>query len=157
MNETILDVLVYLFEHYMEAPAAEPPSEEALRSELEEQGFDEEQIERAFDWLEELGERQESLPGVVAPGAIRIYTEAEVARLDLEARGLLLDLEQRGVLDHRTRELVLDRLLALDEPHLGREAAQWVALMVLFSEPGREAAYAWMRDYVYQLPGGALH
>ena len=40
---------------------------------------------------------------------------------------------------------------------LNIEQARWVVLMVLFNQPGQEAAYAWVEDLVYNPQGGQLH
>ena len=58
-------------------------------------------------------------------------------------------LEQRGVLDAAQRELVLDRALALDQDELDIDDLKWVVLMVLFNQPGSEAAYAWMETQMF--------
>ena len=63
-------------------------------------------------------------------------------------------LEQTGVLDHNTREMVIDRVMALESEEIDLEQLKWVVLMVLFNQPGREAAYAWMEDLVFdEMPG----
>ena len=69
--------------------------------------------------------------------------------LDVEARGFLLFLEQHGVLDAGQRELVLDRAMALDQDELDLDDLKWVVLMVLFNQPGSEAAYAWMETQMF--------
>jgi len=44
---------------------------------------------------------------------------------------LLLNLEQCGVLDPVSREMVIDRLLALDDECIDLDNLKWVILMVL--------------------------
>ena len=63
--------------------------------------------------------------------------------------GFLLFLEQHGVLDADQRELVLDRAMALDQDELDLDDLKWVVLMVLFNQPGSEAAYAWMETQMF--------
>ena len=50
------------------------------------------------------------------------------------------------------REIVIDRLLALDTDELDLEQVKWVVLMVLSSQPGQELAYARMEDLVFDVP-----
>ena len=45
--------------------------------------------------------------------------------------------------------------LKTDEFDLGQ--LKWVILMVLFNQPGEEAAYAWMEDLVFDSLTGYLH
>jgi Smg protein len=51
----------------------------------------------------------------------------------------------------------VDRLLALDAPDIDVEQIKWVVLMVLFSQPGQELAYARMEDLVFEETEGAVH
>ena len=55
------------------------------------------------------------------------------------------------------RELVIDRLLALDSEKIDTEQVKWVVLMVLFSQPGQEQAYQRMEDLVFEGQSDALH
>ena len=82
-------------------------------------------------------------------GPVRVYHGPELDRLDVECRGFLLFLEQQGVLDADQRELVLDRAMALDQDELDLDDLKWVVLMVLFNQPGAEAAYAWMETQMF--------
>jgi len=90
--------------------------------------------------------------------AIRIFSERECERLDTESRGFLLFLEQMGILQPDARERVIERAMALETEDFDISQLKWVILMVLFNQPGAEAAYAWMEDLVFEsLPGGYLH
>ena len=158
MKENILDVLMYLFENYINDEIEFDTDEESLRSELQEAGFRHGEITKAFQWLEGLTGLQNSdvLPPATM-GSLRIYTDKEIEKLDLESRGFLMFLEQTGVLDHATREMVIDRVMALEEDEIDLEQLKWVVLMVLFNQPGHEAAYAWMEDLVFEEAPGILH
>jgi Smg protein len=159
MKENILDVLMYLFENYMNDEVEADKDEETLRVELQQAGFHNQQISKAFDWLEGLTMLQDSHQ--VAPVnnafSIRVYTEQETEKLDTECRGFLQFLENVGVLDNSARELVIDRIMALDTEEVDMEQLKWVVLMVLFNQPGREEAYAWMEDLVFDDNTGSLH
>jgi Smg protein len=158
MKENILDVLMYLFENYMNDEIETDKDEEALRSELQQAGFHQRQISKAFDWLDGLTTLQDDeFKPTRQNVSIRVYTDKEVERLDTESRGFLQFLENVGVLDHAAREIVVDRIMALDENEVDMEHLKWVVLMVLFNQPGREEAYAWMEDLVFDENAGILH
>lgn len=160
MKETVLDVLMYLFEHYLDDETDMDSDRESLKSELVQAGFPEGQIAKAFAWLEGLVadyDETDPPPAPMASTASRVYTPEEVDRLNLECRGFLLFLEQVGVLDTRTRELVIDRVMALETEDIDLESLKWVVLMVLFNQPGRESVYSWMEDFVFEQSGGQLH
>ncbi len=80
---------------------------------------------------------------------MRVFVEAEVDRLDRECLGFLMFLEQHGVLDGDQRELVIDRAMALDQDEVDLDDLKWVVLMVLFNQPGAEAAFAWMENQIF--------
>lgn len=157
MKETVLDVLMYLFDNYLDDETEVQPDREVLRVELEGAGFGRAEVLKAFDWLESL---------VVAPGsslrrntrqAMRVYHPEEMLRLGTHSRGFLLYLEQAGILDEGQRELVIDRVMALDAGELDLDQLKWIVLMVLFNQPGHEAAFAWMEDLVLDEAAGILH
>ncbi|MEZ5446224.1 MAG: DUF494 domain-containing protein [Gammaproteobacteria bacterium] len=158
MKQTVLDVLVFLFEHCMEEDNRNL-DHDALRGQLIEAGFPDGQITKAFDWLEALAKQRESAAaGTTARNSsLRIFTGAETEKLSRESRGLLLYLEQVGVLDSGARELVIERAMALDAEEIGADELKWIVLMVLFNQPGNEEAFVWMEDLVMDELRGSLN
>jgi Smg protein len=66
-------------------------------------------------------------------------------------------LEQCGILTPASRELVIDRVMAIDEEPLSMENLKWMVLMVLFSQPDEELAFARMEHLVYGSLPAYLH
>jgi Smg protein len=159
VNENVIDVLIYIYENYMDSDEAVPQDQIMLEEELVQAGFPKGEILKAFDWLDELAWRQGSLITAASHpnSSIRIYTEQERQRIDLETQGLLLYLEQAGVLDQRSRELVIERAMALDTEELTADDVKWIVLLVLLNQPGRENAFAQMEELVYNGDAGYLH
>jgi Smg protein len=150
MKETILDVLLYLFEHYFYDDPDAVRDRDSLQNGLIQAGFSPAEINKAFDWLDELARQR---PAAVTPRLdtpVRVYSEPELDRLDIECRGFLMFLEHSGVIDADQRELVLDRAMALDQDEVDVDDLKWVVLMVLFNQPGSEAAYAWMESQMFE-------
>ena len=150
MKENILDVLLFLFEHYLDADADLVRDRDSLRSgallsELGEAGFTPAEITKAFDWLDALAQQRPAVAHARADAPVRIYAGNELEKLDVDGRGFLMFLEQHGVIDADQRELVLDRALALEQDEIDLDDIKWVVLMALFNQPGSEAAYAWMQ------------
>jgi Smg protein len=155
MKETVLDVLMYLFESYVDSPDEPEPNRHELKRELGRAGFHDREIEGALDWLDSLNS-----PGAGnAPQntAFRVFDDVEQERLDSASRGYLLHLEQIGILQARQREIVIDRLLALDNEEIDVEQTKWVVMMVLFSQPGQQDALAQMEDLVYADDSAWVH
>jgi Smg protein len=156
MKETVLDVLMYLFESFVDSDDQPEPNRNELREDLERAGFGDREIERALDWLDGLNATEVTSTSPQS-AAIRIFDSAETEKLDARARGYLLHLEQIGILQAAQRELVIDRLLALDNEEIDVEQTKWVVMMVLFSQPGQQDAYAQMEDLVYADDSAWVH
>lgn len=155
MKESILDVLLYLFEHYLTTDADMSGEQESLENgalfeELGRAGFSTAEINKAFEWLDALARQRPTAETPRAGGPVRVFHGAELEKFDAEARGFLLFLEQHGILDAGQRELVIDRAMALDQDQVELDDLKWVVLMVLFNQPGAEAAYAWMETQMFE-------
>ncbi len=158
MKENVLDVLMYLFETYVDTDEEPEADQNELRDELSRAGFADSEIDRALDWLDGLTDHQESIAfhAQTAHG-MRVYNDFEQERLDAACRGYIAYLEQIGILSPQQREILVDRLLALESTDIDVEQIKWVVLMVLFSQPGQELAYARMEDLVFEESTGSIH
>jgi Smg protein len=160
MKESVLDILIYLFENYFDAEAsvAPEPDRDTLKEELERAGFSEREVGRALEWLEQLcADPQRTGFDQATSRSIRVFDAREQARLDSDCRGYILYLENIGIVNAAQRELVIDRLLALDARQIDIEQVKWVVLMVLFSQPGQENALLRMEDLVFDGRAEAVH
>ena len=158
MTDTMVDVLIYLYENYMDGDTPPPNDQNTLMDELALAGFPNGEVEKAIQWLDELALIQtESAAKSPRINAIRIYTDVEKQRLDLECRGFLLYLEQNEMLDPVSREMVIERAMALDAHPISDEELKWIVLLVLMNRPGQEIAFARMEDFVYNELPAYLH
>jgi Smg protein len=151
MTGSVLDILIYVFDQYMLAEVPEVPEREALAADLERAGFGRHNVERALDWLADLaGERSRA---DWSSRALRVFSSDELERISTSCRGYLLQLEREGILSPLQREIVIDRLVALDADQDSDEVdidrLKWLVLMVLSSQPGQEQACARMEDLVF--------
>ena len=158
MNGSVVDILIYVFDQYMLTDPEEVPERDTLAEDLERAGFGRADVERALDWLADLaGERHRAAVSELDPSdataqapSIRIYVPHELDRISTESRGYLLALEEQGILSPTQREIVIDRLMALDVDDVDIERLKWLVLMVLSSQPGQEQAYALMENLVFE-------
>lgn len=157
----MFDVLMYLFETYIHNETEMRVDQDRLTRDLTDAGFEREDIFNALMWLEKLADYQEGLvePMQLAsdPLSVRIFTQEESQRLDASCRGFLLFLEQIQVLNLDTREMVIERVMALDTAEFELEELKWVILMVLFNLPGSENAYQQMEELLFEKNEGMLH
>ena len=159
MKETVLDVLMYLIDNYIDEDFEITPDHDSLKIQLRSAGFGDNQVEKAFDWLEGLSIQQEnnSLASNLELKSQRIFNAMETEKLDTECRGFLLYLEQAGVLDAHKREHVIDRVMALDTEEIDLQQLKWVVLMVLFNQPDKESVNSWMEDIIMDDVSAYLH
>lgn len=148
MKETVLDVLMYLFENYQHGEFVDTENQENLRDELTAAGFPVEEVNHAFSWLDGLTEQRQQ-PLIFGPrGSLRVFAKEEQDKLSVECRGFLLYLEQLGILESTSREVVIDRLMAFSE-EIDLERVKWVCLLVLVNHPDAEEAFGHLEDLVY--------
>ena len=152
MKETVLDVLMYLFDNFEDDDVKVTPDQDGLRRQLKDAGFEDREVNKAFDWLEGLTtQKDDHCPSNISSiSASRIFNGKELEKLDIECRGFLLFLEQVGVLDLQDRELVIDRVMALESEDIDLLQLKWVVLMVLFNQPGKEAVIKGREDIVME-------
>ncbi len=155
MKEDIFDVLIYLFENYFDDDNDSFPDSAMLTNELLEAGFQQPEVNKAFDWLESLAETEITLPAVAS--SFRIFSSQEVDVLDLECRNFLMFLEHTGILSPANREIAIDRAIALKDEDITLDRLKWIVFMVLLSQPGESAAFSRMEDIVYDLIPTSLH
>lgn len=157
-EESVLDVLLYLFENYFyDDPDAEV-DRDSLQHSLAEAGFTTREINKAFRWLDELAAlRPQSELAAADDGPIRVLAPQELERLECDSLGFLMFLQQQRILTPTQRELVLDRVMALDTDLVDLDDLKWVVLMVLFNQPGQEEAVAWMENLIFQDPAEMRH
>jgi Smg protein len=157
MKENVFDVLMYLFEnYYMDEDSPVTPDRESVQQELSQAGFPTLEIDRAFLWMEGLAS-EPNPPDTQSDRSLRLFSSVELDRLDTACRGFILFLEQMDVLTPASRELAIDRAMALENEDFGLEQLKWVILMVLINQPGEEAAYTWVEDLVSDNLSNHLH
>ena len=133
-DAAMFDILVYLFENFFHADAYPEPEQLALK--LSAAGFEDEEISEALQWLDGLQEAGiDSPPAIAADNrSTRCFSPEEIAKLDTECRGFLVFLESACVLTPLTRELILERAMALSDHAVSLSRLKIIVLMVLWNQ-----------------------
>ena len=155
----MFDVVMFLIENYTDNGVSLITDKEAVTAELERVGFPKLEIDRALDWLDGLDRVQkaaDSGPGLTGQ-AIRHYLPYEEEHMGMDGIGFLAYLEQLNILDARTREVVIDRLMALDKHEVDIARIQWVVLVALFNQPEKKPALSILQDLILSDAFGQLH
>ena len=134
MKEGVIDVLMYIFSSYADQDDNLPEDRDGIDADLRAAGFDPLEIDKAFDWLDGLADADDQSGADQSEIATRVLAAEESARLAYNAQGFLLFLEQSGVLTPRLREMVINRVMALEsDSEVDIEELKWVVMMVLFN------------------------
>ena len=134
MKEGVIDVLMYIFSSYADQDENLPEDRDGIDADLCAAGFDPLEIDKAFEWLDGLAQTDDVPEADQSAEATRVLAPEESARLAYNAQGFLLFLEQSGVLTPKLREMVINRVMALEsDAEVDIEELKWVVMMVLFN------------------------
>jgi len=132
----MFDILVYLYETYYRPDACPEPA--ALARKLSAVGFDDIEISEALVWLTDLNAMAGAEQALTAASTgIRYYVEGERDALGTQAIGFIQFLESAQVLSPLQREIVIERVLALNEIPVSLGKLKVIVLLVLWSQ-GKE-------------------
>jgi len=155
MKEDVLEVLLFIFEHFFDDDAGYTEQDDDLVSTLEQCGFGRNEVTKALVWLDDLVDLrdQDYSPDADETTAIRIYTSYEREKLNTDCRGFILFMEQMGILDTQAREMVIDRAIALEGEEVDLDRLKWVVMMILYNMPDKEGEFVWIEnlDLEYQI------
>lgn len=159
MKENVIDVLMFLFDNYLTVEEGVSTDEETLTFELREAGFEVKEITKAFDWLEGLAGVRQLPSGILnkEQRSLRVYTQEEEAKLGTACRGFLLGLEQTGILDPISREIIIDRAMAIDTDTIRLQQFKRIVGLIMVNRTHREEILAWLEDLIYDDVPENLH
>lgn len=109
-------------------------NEDDLIGELLAVGFDAEEIDAAFRWIESAAIASR-LPTAthLAASTNRVFSAEEVRLLSPDARGFLLRLRAMGILDDELHEEVIDRAVQMAEEEVSLQELKTVIALTLFA------------------------
>ena len=157
----MFDVIIYLFESYFTFEQNLELSEQEIQTELLDEGFDQQDVIKAMNWLSNLQNLYEKDPdsamSLPQTSSHRVYTQLEALRISKENQGFILYLEQAEILTPIARELVIDCIMMLDAVELDEYDFQWLILMVLYNDPKDDRAYLQLESILFDLDSGIIH
>lgn len=163
MKDNMLDVLMYIFENFIDDDQnkSSEPDVVALTNELGHAGFRQGEITKAFEWLEDLSVlcEEDDYPNSInrVASGTRIFSDHEKQKISISAIGFLTRLEFYKIITPSVREVILDRAMALESEIIDMDQMKWVAMMVLYNQPGRETNYLWLENLLFDLEQDVLH
>lgn len=158
MKENVIDVLMFLFDNYFIYEEGMPEDEMTLACELEEAGFDVNEITQAFDWLGELADLQHSkIDALSHKLSMRVFTNAEIRKLDVPCFSYLLQLEEMGLIDALAREVILERAMAIQAPQISLPAFKRIVGLVMMNSPQYEDNFTFIEELIGDEEMGVIH
>lgn len=157
----MFEIIMYLFESYMQADQSIEIDAQEITDELLEEGFQKSDISKALAWLDNLTtlheENPQSKTQLAKKTSLRVYSAIEQQRLTKECRGFLAYLDQADILNTHTREVVIDCAIALDIDELSLHDLKWLTLMVLFNDPSSDDAFLQLESMLLDFEDGLIH
>jgi len=157
----MFEVIIYLFESYMQLDQNIEVDAQEITEELLEEGFQRADISKALAWLDHLSglhETAESDRVLLAQSTShRVYSELEQYRLNSACQGYISYLEQAEILNGYTRETVIDCAMLLELNELELQDLKWLVLMVLFNDPSSESEFLQLESMLMDLEDGLIH
>lgn len=129
----MFDILLFLFESYFDLGSY--PDHDKLSLKLSAAGFEEDDINQALVWLS--GLQQLTLakyPESINHSSFRLYSDYEQRRISDEALHFLQFWELNKFISPVEREMIIDRVVALDREYLQLDKVKLIMLMVLWSQ-----------------------
>ena len=142
MRERVLAIVSLIAQYFLEE--RDIVSENDLVEELMAVGFDAEEIDAAFCWMETQAIDQPERAGRFEPSTTnRVFSQEENRTLLPEARGFLTRLRGMGLLDDETHEEVVQKALQLAEDEVTLKEIKTITVLALFARSHHE----WRREY----------
>jgi Smg protein len=150
MNENIVELLLYLFENYIYESDDLTLDKKSIQKGLSSAGFDSLTIDNAFNWLDDLKSDVKTFQGLkIKPDSFRIFTASEQLKIDTESIDFIYYLNNSKILDNVQREILINAIMKLETNQFDVDDLHWLALMVLFSQPEQEQAFAHLEALLF--------
>jgi len=157
----MFEIIMYLFESYIQVDQSVELDSQEVTDELIQEGFQKAEIKKALSWLDQLANMHHQAPlgGTTEAQSTshRIYNAIEQGQIALECRSYISYLEEAKILSTKTREMVIDCVMSLDNTQLQLEDLKWLILMVLFNDPVNNDAFLQLESMLMDFEEGLIH
>lgn len=141
MRERVLAIVTLIAQFVMEE--RDTLSENEIVEELLSVGFEADEIDAAFSWMETLSLQQGTAPApLLALSTHRIFTPEECRTLSSEARGFLIRLRMMGILNDELQEEIIERAMQSSEDAVCLKEMKTLTALILFARSHDE----WRRE-----------
>jgi Smg protein len=138
-EKNILGIVAFLFENFSQNKIPVTADFGYITNVLEQAGFSPENINDAFNWLGVLLQQISTQHSEAPRESIRLFTPEESVKIGIECQNFILSLEQAGILNARTREIVINQLMQLEQDMIEVADVRWVILTVLLGHADQKS------------------
>ncbi len=144
MRERVLAIVSFIAQYFLDD--RDMMTEGDLVEELLSVGFEAEEIDAAFNWMES----QSLCPPVGTDTSItppttshRVFSSEENLALSCEARGFLIRLHTMGILDSEIQEEVIEKALQMADDEVTLKEIKTITILSIFANSQHE----WRREF----------
>ncbi len=144
MRERVLAIVSFIAQYFLDD--RDMMTESDLVEELLAIGFEAEEIDAAFCWMESQAlcapvgsETSLSVPAQ----SHRVFSAEENRNISSEARGFLTRLRTMGILDDDTQEEVIEKALLMAEDEVSLKEIKTITVLAMFANSQNE----WRREF----------
>lgn len=142
MRERVLAIVNLITQYFLEEH--EPKSESDLVEELLAVGFDADEIDAAFCWMEDQTLRPPQSSELSAPVLThRVFSAEEQRILSGEARGFLIRLRSLGILDEDLFEEIVHKSVEMSDEEVSFREIKTIAVLALFAR----SQHQWRHEF----------
>lgn len=145
MRERVLAIVNLIAQYVLGAEDA-PISEQELKTELMSVGFDADEINDAFSWMETIAlqypEESTLLTPLMKLPTYRVFSPLEQQKLTTKARGFLIKVRTLGLLSDEAQEEVIDRAIRSAADPITEQEIKLITILTLLSRSNN----LWLRE-----------
>jgi Smg protein len=136
VRERVLAIVNLIAKYVLGAEDA-PINEQELVAELMSVGFEAEEINDAFSWMESAAlqstDQQKAQSELKPPPTYRIFSREEQHALSTEGIGFLIKIRNMGLLADEAQEEIIERAVRAAEDPLGLQEVKMIAALTMLS------------------------
>jgi Smg protein len=146
LRERVLAIVNLIAKYVLGANGA-AISEQELVDELMSEGFDAQEINDAFSWMESTAldqtlQQHDEVNISTSSSTMRMFTPEECRLIDTEARGLLVRLRAMGLINDDIEEELIDRIVAAAEEPVSLQEMKILTALSLLTKNSNQ----WQRE-----------
>lgn len=142
MRERVLAIVNLIAQYFLEEQA--PKSENDLVEELLAIGFEADEIDAAFSWMENQTLRLTQPDEMAVPvTSHRVFSGEEQRALAGDARGFLIRLRSIGILDEELFEEIVHKSVEMSEEEVSLREIKTITVLALFAR----SQHQWRQEF----------